>query len=98
MVLNLCIPIVRHIGNQTLCVPFWKVEQRTISAGEATARQITLVNTPASAADVLVDVIHGSAQEYSVDYTITGAVLDWNGLALDGLLAAGDKLRVAYVY
>ncbi len=76
----------------------WKVEQRTISAGEATAKQITLVNTPASAADVLVDVIHGSAQEYSVDYTITGAVLDWNGLALDGLLAAGDKLRVAYVY
>ena len=76
----------------------FKVEQRTISAGEATAKQITLVNTPASPSDVMVDVIYGSAQEYSVDFTISGAVLDWNGLGLDGTLSAGDKLRVAYVY
>lgn len=76
----------------------FKVEFRTISAGEATAKQLTLVNTPASASDVMVDVKGGSCGFYSEDYTITGAVLDWSGLGYDGLLSSGDKLRIAYVY
>lgn len=77
----------------------FKVEFRTLSSGEATAKQLTLLNTPASASDVLVDVIGGTSQEYSVDYTISSNVLDWNGLGLDSVpLVAGDKLRVAYIY
>lgn len=77
----------------------FKVEFRTLTSGEASAKQLTLLNTPASASDVLVDVIGGTSQEYSVDYTISADVLDWNGLGMDSLpLAAGDKLRVAYIY
>lgn len=73
-----------------------QLEFRTISGGEAAAKALTLVATPASALKVMVDVIGGTAQEYTVDYTVSGATLDWNGLGLDGVLAAGDKLRIHY--
>jgi hypothetical protein len=73
------------------------IEYRTISGGEATAKQLTLTGTPLTPAKVLVDFIGGSAQEYAVDYTVSGAVLDWSGLGLDTLpLASGDKLRIVY--
>jgi hypothetical protein len=73
-----------------------QVEYRTITGGEETAKQLTLIATPASAAKVMVDAIGGGAQEYSVDYTVSGAVLDWSGYGLDGILVAGDKLRIHY--
>lgn len=74
-----------------------EVEYRTLTGGEITAKQLTLSATPMSASKVMVDLIGGSAQEYSVDYTVSGSTLDWNGLGLDGLLSAGDKLRINYL-
>lgn len=74
-----------------------EVEYRTLSGGEAAAKQLTLSATPLSASKVMVDLIGGSAQEYSVDYTVSGSVLDWNGLGLDGVLSTGDKLRINYL-
>lgn len=71
-------------------------EFRTITSGEATAKQLTLGATPTAANVVLVDVIGGTAQEFSVDYTISVNILSWSTLALDGVLAAGDKLRIHY--
>lgn len=74
-----------------------EVEYRTLTGGEAAAKSLTLSATPASASKVMVDLIGGSAQEYSVDYTVSGTTLDWNGLGLDGVLSAGDKLRINYL-
>ena len=73
-----------------------QVEYRTITSGEATAKQLTLAFTPNVAANVMLDVVGGTAQIYSVDYSVSGAVLTWNGLGLDSLLAAGDVLRIHY--
>lgn len=73
------------------------VEYRTLSGGEAAAESLTLSATPASASLVMLDVIGGSAQEYSVDYTVSGTTLSWVGLALSGVLAAGDKIRINYL-
>lgn len=72
-----------------------QVEYRTISAGEATAEALTLASTPLSSGIVMVDAIGGCAQEYSVDYSVTGTTLSWGGLGLAGLVA-GDKLRISY--
>jgi len=72
------------------------VEYRTITAPEAAAESLTLSATPASASLVMVDVIGGTAQEYAVDYTVSGTTLSWAGLGLTGL-ALGDKLRVNYL-
>jgi hypothetical protein len=72
------------------------VEYRTLTAPEAAAESLTLSATPASASLVMVDVIGGTAQEYAVDYTVSGTTLSWAGLGLAGL-ALGDKLRINYL-
>jgi hypothetical protein len=76
----------------------WKTEYRTLTAPEAAAKAITLVQTPAASGEVMLDIAGGGAQFYGDDFVVSVATLSWNGLALDGILSAGDKLRVAYVY
>lgn len=76
----------------------FKVEYRTISAGEATAKSLTLAHTPAVPGEVMLDLIGGGAQNYSDDFTVSGTTLTWNGLGLDGVLTSGDKVRINYVY
>lgn len=74
-----------------------EIEYRTISAAEATAKQLTLSATPLTASKVMVDVIGGGSQQYAVDYVVTGAILDWASLGLDSIpLSQGDKLRIVY--
>lgn len=74
-----------------------QVEYRTITVGEAAAKQLTLAATPSVAAKTFVEAVEGSAQVYGTDYTVAGAVLDWSGLGLDTIgLAAGDRLRIWY--
>lgn len=75
-----------------------KTEYITLSAGDITAKQVSLTNAPFSPQDALLDLIGGTAQIWSVDFTISGSTLDWNTLGLDGVLSAGDVLRVSYVY
>ena len=76
----------------------FKVEYRTLTAGEITAKSITLAETPAVAAETALDIVTGNAQEYGTDFTVAANVLSWNGLALDGVLIAGNQLRVMYSY
>lgn len=71
-------------------------EPRTITAGEVTAKQITLLNTPAVPTEVQVDLRNGIAQFYSDDFIVTGNILDWSGRGLDGVVIAGTKMRVIY--
>jgi len=73
------------------------VEYHTISAGEATAKQFNLADSPADPTLALVDIIGGTSQQYSLDFTIAGAVFNWSGLGLDGTLAAGDVVRLWYI-
>jgi len=71
---------------------------RTLTGGEAAAKSLTLPATPISASKVKVDVMGGlGAVEYAVDFTVSGATFSWTGLGLDGLLSAGDKLRIVYL-
>lgn len=57
-------------------------------------KQITLSRTPTTAEETRVIVVGGINQEYGVDFTVSGDVLSWNGLGLDGVLEAGDKLII----
>jgi hypothetical protein len=75
----------------------FRTEYRTISLGEETAKSLSLAFTPSTPSYVIVDVIGGSAQEFATDFTVSGSVLSWNGLGLDGVLSTGDKLRICYV-
>jgi hypothetical protein len=91
---------VQYITNgSTSLVPIvitWRVTYHTLTGGEITAKQLTLPYTPLAGAQVLVDLIGGTSQDYSVDFSVTGAVVGWNGLGLESALIAGSKLRFAY--
>lgn len=76
----------------------FKVEYRTLTLGEETADALTLAHSPVAPTEVMVDVVGGTVAFYGDDFNVSGSTLSWNGLGLDGLLAAGDKLRIAYVY
>lgn len=73
-----------------------KVEYHTITAGEAAAKQFTMANTPLVPSEVIVDIVNAGAQQYNVDYLISGNVFDWDGYGLDGILGEGDRVRMIY--
>lgn len=76
----------------------WKVEYRTLTAGEIAAKELVLDQTPVAGTEILVDIKGGSTAFYADDFVVTGNLLQWATLGLDGLLVAGDKLRIGYVY
>lgn len=86
------VPVGMFAGSQ------YFVEQVTLNPAQAAAKQVTLTYTPAVANQVTLDVIEGGPQFYGDDFTVSGSVLGWNGLGLDGILASGDKLRICYLY
>ena len=75
-----------------------KVDKRILSAGDITAKKVTLSQSPTSTTEVVLDIIGGTAQSNGTDFSVTGNELSWSGLNLDGLLSAGDELRIFYWY
>ena len=86
------VPIIPPTPTGTL-----KTEFRTITNTEAVNKKIVLVSTPATPAEILVDVIGGGAQVFNVDYTVVGNEFRWNGYALDGILSQSDVIRFHYI-
>lgn len=80
-------------GDSNLHVEYVTLDATAIANGE-----ITLAFTPSEPTMVTWDIISGSAQVYSEDFTVTGNVLSWSGKPLDGLLDVGDSCRVTYMY
>jgi hypothetical protein len=72
------------------------VEYITLTSTNITNKSVTLMHTPKSSSDVVLDIIGGGPQEYSQDYSVTGTSLSWSGKALDGTLTVGERLRVIY--
>ena len=69
----------------------------TITVPEAAAKQFNLPTIPPDVSKILVDIHQGPcALKYAVDYTTAGLVFNWAGLGLDGLIGAGDIVRVVY--
>lgn len=73
-----------------------KVDNVTLSADNISGKAVTLSATPSNPAAVSLDIVGGTAQIYGSDFTISGNVLTWSGLTLDGTLQAGDVLRILY--
>jgi len=77
----------------------YTVEYRIITSGEAAAKQLTLANTPTSPGVVMLNPVGGGIQAIGTDFTVTGAVIDWNGLGLDTIgIVAGDEFVISYTY
>lgn len=72
------------------------VENRTVSAAEATAKELTLSATPKDASKVSFSFPNGSDQVNGTDFSVSGDVLSWNGLSLETLIEAGDVITLTY--
>lgn len=75
-----------------------QVDYITLTSTDILNKEITLSRTPAQADMTMWDVISGSAQVYSDDFTVTGNVLSWNGKDPETFLQVGDICRVLYIY
>lgn len=75
-----------------------KVEYITLSLAQATAKQVALAQAPLVPGEVMLDVKGGPSQYYGADFVVVAGVLSWSGYALDGVLAAGDQLRISYAF
>lgn len=71
-------------------------EERQISAGEATAKALTLTSTPKNVTNTILIPQGGTAQNYGIDFVVVGASLSWSGLGLDSLLTAGDVVTIIH--
>lgn len=74
----------------------YNVNKFTLSGTDITNKYVTLSGTPTTVTKTVVSVIGGDSQDYSIDFTVSGTQLSWNGLGLDGVLIAGDKLIVQF--
>ena len=74
----------------------YKVEKFTLDGTDITNKYVTIAVAPTDATDTRLMIIGGVEQEYSVDFTVTGLQVGWNGLGLDGFLEVGDDLIVVY--
>ena len=73
-----------------------KVDIFTLSGTDITNKFVTLSGTPVTANETILLVRDAAGMFYGSDFSVTGAQLGWNGLALDGILASGDNLTVEY--
>lgn len=73
-------------------------EEFTLAAGDITAKKVTLTYTPVNGSYVKLDVVGGCAQDNGADFSANVGTkeVSWSGLGLDGILAAGDVLRISY--
>lgn len=72
------------------------IENFTITAPILSTKQVTLAFAPTTPAVTLLTPLGGIHQEYGVDFTITGNILSWSGLGLDGYFILNDKFSVIY--
>lgn len=72
-----------------------EIEQRTISAGEITAKELTLLYSTSDNKAVLI-IKSAPGQFQGDDYTVSGDILSWNGKALESELITGDKVTIIY--
>jgi hypothetical protein len=78
----------------------YSVEKFTLTAGNITDKYVVLAAAPSTQSATRLIVIEGIEQDYAVDFEMTaddgGQRLSWDGLGLESLLEAGDKIVVVY--
>ena len=83
-------------GSTTTIEPYYVVDEITISAAQALAKEVTLSTTPPTPGKVSLDIVGGTSQDFGADYMVIGDKLIWNGYDLDVTLEENDKIRIIY--
>jgi len=71
-------------------------EEIQVSSEDISRKYTILSQTPDTTANVVLNIEHGPAQEYDVDYYVEGNFLKWAGKPLEANLTPGDTLQIIY--
>lgn len=74
----------------------FKSDPITLNITQITNKQLTLSATPTYPTRTILSVVGGSDQFYGQDFTVSGNILSWAGLGLDGELTVGDKIVINF--
>lgn len=76
----------------------YRVEEKTISAAAILNKYVDLNSPLAGTSKVHVSVVNGPPLQSGVDFNANGVDnrIEWNALALDGLIEENDVLRIVY--
>jgi len=76
----------------------FEVEYFTLDLTDQTNEYVLLGGTPVTPDNVALDLIGGTAQALTGDFTANSTSIRWDNTSynLNGVLMAGDKLRVIY--
>ena len=66
----------------------------TVTAGEITAKELTLSITPTTPSRVVFDGPVGAPAIYGTSFVVLGNKLNWNGLGLEGTILDGQLWRI----
>ncbi len=66
----------------------------TLDSTDISNEYVTLTQVPTNPTLTVLNVVAGTVQDYSVDYTISSNQLSWSGLGLASLLDVDDQLIV----
>lgn len=73
-----------------------KREKITLDSFAISQKQVILSKVPLNPEKVLVIPVGGPPQDNGVDYFISGNILGWSGMGMDGILSEDDELVVYY--
>lgn len=76
----------------------FNVEFVTLSLTDIINGYAVATNVPDSATKLKLEIVEGQPADLGIDYTVNTALkqIIWSGLGLDGIIAAGDKIRITY--
>jgi hypothetical protein len=81
---------------EAAAIPY-RTDRYTVTPAVLAARRVSLSDAPADPLAVELCVHHGIEQKPGVDFSVSGAELSWDGLALELLLESGDSFSVRYL-
>lgn len=73
-----------------------KTEVFTLNSGDILSKFITLTSTPQSPESVTFFIKGGIYQINGIDFDVTGNIVNWGGMGLDGFLEIGDIVVIQY--
>jgi hypothetical protein len=89
------IPLIVNIIGSTSST-LWVQEIITLTEEIVLNGQLTLSETPSTGSAISLVPVGGPSQIDSIDFIVTGNIVSWVGLGLDGILESGDKLVFYY--
>jgi len=73
------------------------VTYKTLTLADVTNKYVTIAVPPGAGGKLKMYTMKGIALQYGVDYIVAGLQVQWTGLTLDGLVAAGDTFQIVYL-